>query len=90
MKMKKATECLLNKGLSSMTFTRDIHSLLSRQKDLSRERVLLLLYNSGHDLRASCSQKEEMSLYGQSQMSWGLWSPYIRQTRRNTQFSFYE
>lgn len=90
--MKKATECLLNKGLglSSMTFTRDSHSLLSRQKDLSRERVLLLLDNSGHDLRASCSQKKEISLYGQSQMSWGLWIPYIRLTHRNTQFSFYE
>lgn len=56
--MNKATECFLNKGLSNMTFTCDTHSPLSRQKDLSQERVLLLLYNSGHDLSAKLLRDE--------------------------------
>ena len=45
-------------GLSNMSFTCDTHSPLSRQKDLSQEKILLLLYNSGHELSAKLLREE--------------------------------
>lgn len=41
-----------------MSFTCDTHSPLSRQKDLSQEKILLLLYNSGHELSAKLLREE--------------------------------